>query len=188
MAVARAAPPTSAAAGVDAVALAAALRRELEGEVRFDAASRALYSTDASNYRQVPLGVVVPRTTQDVVAAVELCRAHGAPITSRGGGTSLAGQTCNLGVIFDFSKHLNRVLELDPAGRRARVQPGANLDVLRDSAAAHGLTFGPDPATHNRNTLGGMIGNDSCGVHSVLAGETDANIDELEILTYDSTR
>src|SRR5574338_183759 len=194
MAVARAAPPTSAAAGVDAVALAAALRRELEGEVRFDAASRALYSTDASNYRQVPLGVVVPRTTQDVVAAVELCRAHGAPITSRGGGTSLAGQTCNLGVIFDFSKHLNRVLELDPAGRRARVQPGTNLDVLRDAAAAHGLTFGPDPATHDRNTLGGMIGNDSCGVHSVLAEfygpgpTTRESVESLEVLTYRGER
>ncbi|HET9016810.1 MAG TPA: FAD-binding and (Fe-S)-binding domain-containing protein [Thermomicrobiaceae bacterium] len=156
--------------------------------VRFDGGSRALYSTDASNYRQVPIGVVVPRTIDDVVRTVEVCRIHRVPILPRGGGTSLAGQTCNVAVVIDFSKHLNRVLEIDPTKKVARVQPGVILDTLRDAAEQHQLTFGPDPATHNRNTLGGMIGNNSCGVHSVMAGKTGDNVLELEVLTYDGLR
>ena len=156
--------------------------------MRFDAGSRALYSTDASNYRQVPIGVVIPRTIDDVVAAIAVCRRHGAPVLARGGGTSLAGQCCNVAVVLDFSKHLNGIVELDPGKRRARVQPGLVLDDLRDAAEAHGLTFGPDPATHNHCTLGGMIGNNSCGVHSVMAGKTDDNVEELEVLTYDGLR
>ena len=164
------------------------MRRAIQGEVRFDAGSRALYSTDASNYRQVPIGVVIPRSVDDVVEAMAVCRRHGAPVLARGGGTSLAGQCCNVAVVFDFSKYLNRVLEIDSSRKRARVQPGTVLDTLRGQARPYGLTFGPDPATHNHNTLGGMIGNNSCGAHSVMAGKTDDNVEELEILTYDGAR
>jgi FAD/FMN-containing dehydrogenase/Fe-S oxidoreductase len=170
---------------VDAAALASALRRELRGEVRFDDGSRALYSTDASNYRQVPIGVVLPRDRDDVVTAVALARRYGAPILARGAGTSLAGQCCNVAVILDFSKYMNGIVALDPAARHARVEPGIILDDLRNAAEKHGLTFGPDPATHSHCTLGGMIGNNSCGVHGLMAGKTDDNIDELEVLTYD---
>jgi FAD/FMN-containing dehydrogenase/Fe-S oxidoreductase len=164
------------------------LRRRVSGEVRFDDGSRALYSTDSSNYRQIPIGVVVPRTIQDVVEAVAVCREFGAPIVARGGGTSLAGQTCNAAVVIDCSKYLRRVVEMDPTARTARVEPGCVLDSLRDAAEKHHLTFGPDPATHDHNTLGGMIGNNSCGTHSVMAGKTIDNVEELEILTYDGLR
>src|SRR5437764_9161862 len=155
-------PPVSGANTVSAVREAErALRRSLRGDVRFDAGSRALYSTDASNYRQVPLGVVLPRDAGDVEETVRVCRQFDLPILPRGGGTSLAGQCCNVAVVIDFSKYLNRVLEIDPQRRIARVEPGCVLDDLRSEAARHGLTFGPDPATHGHNTLGGMIGNNS---------------------------
>ncbi|HSP34307.1 MAG TPA: FAD-linked oxidase C-terminal domain-containing protein [Thermoanaerobaculia bacterium] len=173
---------------VDAVALAEALRRSIEGEVRFDDGARALYATDASNYRQVPIGVVVPKRIDDVIATVELARKFGAPILARGAGTSLAGQCCNVAVVLDFSKYLNEVVELDPARKFARVQPGIVLDDLRARAEQHRLTFGPDPATHASCTLGGMIGNNSCGVHALMAGKTVDNIDELDVLLYDGTR
>src|SRR2546427_2748071 len=173
---------------VDAFALEAALRRHLCGEVRFDSGSRALYATDGSNYRQVPIGVVAPRDTEDVLAAVALCREHRAPLLARGGGTSLAGQCCNVAVVLDFSKYMARILEIDPKRRIARVEPGAILDHLRAEAEKHHLTFAPDPATHDRCTLGGMIGNNSCGVHSIMAGKTDDNIESLEILTYGGQR
>jgi FAD/FMN-containing dehydrogenase len=169
-------------------ALAHELGRAIDGEVRFDNGSRALYATDASNYRQVPIGVVIPRSAEDVFATVALCRQHGAPIVLRGGGTSLAGQGCNVAVLIDFSKYLNRVVALDPEQRTARVEPGCILDTLRDAAEQHHLTFGPDPSTHDHCTLGGMIGNNSCGVHSVMAGRTSDNVEELEILTYDGQR
>jgi FAD/FMN-containing dehydrogenase/Fe-S oxidoreductase len=178
----------SKSAQVDASRLAESLRHQIGGEVRFDSAARALYATDGSNYRQVPIGVVLPRDADDVIAAVALCRQFGAPLLCRGGGTSLAGQCCNVAVILDFSKYMARILEIDPARRIARVQPGVVLDTLRSAAEKHHLTFAPDPASHDRCTLGGMIGNNSCGVHSVMAGKTDDNIDELEVLTYDGTR
>jgi FAD/FMN-containing dehydrogenase/Fe-S oxidoreductase len=165
--------------------LAETLGAQIRGEVRFDRGTRALYATDGSNYRQVPIGVVLPRDTDDVLATVALCREFGAPLLCRGGGTSLAGQCCNVAVILDFSKYMARILEIDPAGRIARVQPGVVLDTLRAAAEKHHLTFAPDPATHDRCTLGGMIGNNSCGVHSVMAGKTDDNIEALEVLTYD---
>ncbi|MFZ0480380.1 MAG: FAD-linked oxidase C-terminal domain-containing protein [Terriglobales bacterium] len=177
-----------AAAHLDTIALEAALRRHLRGEVRFDSGSRALYATDGSNYRQVPIGVVVPRDKEDVIATVALCREHHAPLLARGGGTSLAGQCCNAAVVLDFSKYMSRILEIDPERRTARVQPGVVLDNLRAAAEKHHLTFGPDPATHDRCTLGGMIGNNSCGVHSIMAGKTDDNIEALEVLTYDGQR
>ena len=173
---------------VDSEALSAALRRHLRGEVRFDDGSRALYATDGSNYRQVPIGVVLPRDSEDVVAAIALARQFGAPVLTRGAGTSLAGQCCNVALVLDMSKYLNRILEINPEKRIARVQPGVVLDHLRNAAERHRLTFGPDPATHDRCTLGGMIGNNSCGVHSVMAGKTDENIEELEVLTYEGLR
>src|SRR5213593_3957832 len=175
-------------AQIDAAGLESALRRHLRGEVRFDAGSRALYATDGSNYRQVPIGVVLPRDADDVVAAITLAREFSAPILCRGGGTSLAGQCCNVAVVLDFSKYMAEILEVDPARRVARVQPGVILDHLRNAAEKHQLTFAPDPATHDRCTLGGMIGNNSCGVHSVMAGKTDDNIEHLDILTYDGLR
>jgi FAD/FMN-containing dehydrogenase/Fe-S oxidoreductase len=173
---------------LDVTRLEHELRERVRGEVRFDDGSRALYAADASNYRQVPIGVVIPRSVEDVIATVAVCHAHGAPVLSRGGGTSLCGQTCNVAVVMDFSKYMNKVLEIDPVTRTARVQPGVVLDDLRDQAAQVGLTFAPDPATHDHNTLGGMIGNNSCGPHSVMGGETEANVIELDILTYDGLR
>jgi len=178
----------SKSAQIDATGLAAALKRDLRGEVRFDDGSRALYATDGSNYRQVPIGVVLPRDVDDVITTIALARKFGAPILCRGGGTSLAGQCCNVAVVLDFSKYMAKIVEVDPVRRIARVQPGVILDHLRNAAEKHHLTFGPDPATHDRCTLGGMIGNNSCGVHSVMAGKTDDNIEELEILTYDGLR
>jgi FAD/FMN-containing dehydrogenase/Fe-S oxidoreductase len=175
-------------AQVDALGLAESLRKKIRGEVRFDRGTRALYATDGSNYRQVPIGVVVPRDPDDVLATIAQCRSFGAPLLCRGGGTSLAGQCCNVAVILDFSKYMARILEVDPVRRIARVEPGVVLDHLRAAAEKHHLTFAPDPATHDRCTLGGMIGNNSCGVHSVMAGKTDDNIEELEILTYDGAR
>src|SRR5579883_2483508 len=172
----------------DARDLEAALRRRVAGEVRFDAGSRALYATDLSIYRQVPIGVVVPRDADDVIATVTACRERGVPILGRGCGTSLAGQTCNVAVIIDFSKYMNRLLALDPDSRLARVEPGLINDQLRDAATAHGLTFPPDPATHKYCTLGGNIGNNSCGAHTVIGGKTVDNVEELEILTYDGCR
>ncbi len=169
-------------------ALGDTLAKKLEGEVRFDDGSRALYATDASNYRQVPIGVVIPRTIQDVLTAFELCRGFGAPIVPRGGGTSLAGQGCNVAVLIDYSKYLHRIVSIDAVNKLARVEPGCVLDHLRDTAEQHGLTFGPDPATHDHNTLGGMLGNNSCGVHSVMAGRTSDNVELLDILTYDGER
>jgi FAD/FMN-containing dehydrogenase/Fe-S oxidoreductase len=165
--------------------LASELRRSLSCPVGFEAQSRALYTFDASNYRLAPIGVVTPRTIADVVEAVDICRRHDAPILARGGGTAIPGQSCNVAVIFDFSRFMNKILELDPDKKRARVQPGCILDHLRKAAEKHELTFGPDPATHDHNTLGGMIGNNSCGVHSVMSGRTSDYVEKLKILTYD---
>ena len=173
---------------LDAAALETALRRNIRGEVRFDRGSRALYATDGSSYRQVPVGVLLPRDKDDVIAAVAICREHDAPLLCRGAGTSLAGQCCNAAIVLDFSKYMANILEIDPVKRIARVQPGVILDDLRNAAEKHHLTFAPDPATHSRCTLGGMIGNNSCGVHSVMAGKTDENIEKLEVLTYDGLR
>src|SRR5438067_1528244 len=186
---ARTAIPTPAAE-----ALAAELRAKIEGEVRFDAGSRALYATDGSNYRQAPIGVVVPRSKEDVVETVAAARRFGAPVLSRGGGTSLGGQCCNVAVVMDFSKYLHHVLGIDPGRRLGTVQPGCVLDDLRGAATKHGLNFGPDPSTHNHCTLGGMLGNDSCGVHAVMSqfygpgSRTSDNTHRLDVLTYDGLR
>ena len=170
---------------MDTKLLAAELKRKLRGEVRFDAGSRALYSTDGSNYRQVPIGAVIPRDEDDVIHTVRVCREFDAPVLARGGGTSLAGQCCNAAVVMDMTKYMHRIIELNPDERYAWVQPGIINDSLRHAAEKHRLTFGPDPATHNRCTIGGNIGNNSCGIHSVAMGKTSENIEELEILTYE---
>ena len=176
------------AAVEEAQDLAAELGRTIAGEVRFDAGARALYATDLSMYRQVPIGVVIPRSPDDVLATVEACRLRRVPILGRGCGTSLAGQCCNVAVVIDFSKYLNRIRELNPHSRTAWVEPGVICDQLRDAAEQYQLTFAPDPATHAYCTLGGMIGNNSCGTHSVMGGRTADNTEELEILTYDGLR
>jgi FAD/FMN-containing dehydrogenase/Fe-S oxidoreductase len=168
--------------------LEAELKQKISGEVRFDAGSRALYATDASNYRQVPIGVVIPKDQNDIIATVALCKKYQAPVLCRGGGTSLAGQCCNVAVVIDMSKYVNEIVKLDPENKTAVVQPGLVLDTLRDAAEQYHLTFGPDPATHAYCTLGGMMGNNACGVHSVMSGKTDDNVLELDILTYDGLR
>ena len=179
-------PFTALLAGRDS--LAADLRAHVRGEVQFTPGDRALYSTDSSNYRQLPIGVVRPLDTDDLAETIRVCRDHEAPVTLRGGGTSLAGQATNGAVVVDVSRHLNRIVELDPERRIARVQPGVILDDLRAAAERHHLTFGPDPATHDRCTLGGMLGNDSCGAHSIMAGRTSDNVESLDVLTYDGLR
>ncbi len=189
----RGAGHASAGRTLDRAALAAHLRRGLRGEVRFDDGSRALYATDASNYRQVPIGVVVPRSRADIITAVQICREHGVPVLTRGGGTSLAGQCCNVAVVLDLSKYYHRVLAIDPERRLVRVQPGIVLDAVQKKLKPHGLIFGPNPATHSHCTLGGMLGNNSCGINSLLSVNhglgmrTSDNLEELEVLTYDGT-
>jgi FAD/FMN-containing dehydrogenase/Fe-S oxidoreductase len=172
----------------DPLGLHEALRTQVRGDVKFDNGSRALYATDGSNYRQVPIGVVLPRDADDVLAAISVCREFGAPLLCRGGGTSLAGQCCNVAVVLDFTKYMGKILEIDPERRIARVQPGVVLDHLRNAAEKHHLTFAPDPASHDRCTIGGMIGNNSCGVHSIMGGKTDDNVEALEVVTYDGVR
>jgi FAD/FMN-containing dehydrogenase/Fe-S oxidoreductase len=167
--------------------LEAALRQSVRGDVRFDSGSRALYATDASNYRQLPIGLVLPLDTADVEAAVAACRKFDAPILSRCAGTSLAGQCCNVAVVLDFSKYVDRIINLDVQRCQSRVEPGIVLDRVREAAERHHLTFAPDPATHSRCTLGGMIGNNSCGVHALMGGKTVDNIDSMRVLLYDGT-
>ena len=169
-------------------ALEASLRKRVTGEVDFSTGSRALYATDASNYRQTPIGVVAPRITDDVVETVRTCREYGAAILPHGAGTSLAGQCCNVAVVIDMSRHLRTVLNVDRAAKTARVQPGLVLDDLQEVVKPLGLMYGPDPATHAWCTLGGMIGNNSCGVHSVAAGLTADVVEELDVLTADGVR
>lgn len=173
---------------VDAKGLEAELGRMISGEVRFDAGSKALYATDGSNYRQPPIGVVIPKSVDDVIQTIAACRKFGAPILSRGGGTSLAGQCCNVAVVIDWSKYLHNILELNPGEKYARVQPGTICDTLRNAAKPHTLTWGPDPATHNHCTFGGMLGNNSCGAHAQMAGKAADNLLSMDIALYDGTR
>jgi FAD/FMN-containing dehydrogenase/Fe-S oxidoreductase len=168
----------------DVAGLERDLRAAVRGDVEFTPGTRAVYATDSSNYRQIPYGVVFPSCAEDVVAALRVCAEHDVPVLGRGAGTSLAGQGCNEAVVFDFSRRMNRILEIDPAARTARVQPGVVLDDLRAAAGKHGLTFGPDPATHAWCTLGGMIGNNSCGTHALHAGKTVDNVLRLRVACY----
>jgi FAD/FMN-containing dehydrogenase/Fe-S oxidoreductase len=164
------------------------LQKNIRGEVRFDLGSRALYAADASNYRQLPIGVICPRDAEDVEAALAACWSIGAAVLPRGAGTSLAGQCANVAVVFDYSRFMNGLILIDPSAKLATVEPGIVLDRLRDAAELHHLTFAPDPATHSRCTLGGMIGNNSCGVHGLLGGKVVDNVESLDIILYDGTR
>ncbi|MFD4764722.1 FAD-binding and (Fe-S)-binding domain-containing protein [Streptomyces niveus] len=157
----------------------------VRGDVDFSAAARALVTMDASNYRRVPVGVVAPRDADDIAAALDICRGHGVPVVPRGGGTSIAGNATGIGVVLDLTRYFRSIVSVDTGARTAVVQPGVVLDRLRDHVAPHGLTFGPDPSTHSRCTIGGMIGNNSCGSHSVAWGTTADNVRELSVTTYD---
>lgn len=180
-------PPRTTSARVDVQALRGGLQA-VDAEVRFDAGSRAAYSTDASNFRQVPIGVVVPRTVEAGVQALAVCRDHDAPVVSRGGGTSLAGQGCNTAVVIDWSKYCSALVRVDAENRTCTVEPGIVLDVLNRRLAPYGLRYGPEPATHYNCTLGGMIGNNSCGATAQRAGKVVDNVVRLEVLLYDGTR
>jgi FAD/FMN-containing dehydrogenase/Fe-S oxidoreductase len=171
----------------DVPGLQAALTEAISGEVRFDRVSRALYSTDASVYQIVPLGVVIPRTEADIVATVRICNRFNVPLVARGGGTSQAGQSIGPGVILDTSKYFNRVLEIDNAGRRARVQPGRVLDDLNHEVRPLGLQFAPDISTANRATIGGMVANNSSGARSVIYGKTIDHVLELKVVLADGS-
>lgn len=173
---------------IDVAALERALARSVAGEVRFDDATRALYAQDASNYRRIPVGVVVPEHADDVIATVAACREHGAPIVARGGGTSLAGQTVNEAVVVDFSKRMNRIVSIDPAAKRARVELGVVCDDLVDVVRPFGLTWGPRPATHSRCCFGGMLANNCGGMHAQRNGTAVHNVEALDVLLYDGTR
>jgi FAD/FMN-containing dehydrogenase/Fe-S oxidoreductase len=174
---------------VDTESLRRQLERDVRGEVMFDGGNRGAYAHDSSNYRQAPIGVVLPRDADDVVATVAACREHGAPVLPRGCGTSLAGQTCNVAVVIDHSKHMREIVEVDAERRIARVQPGVIRDQLSNQTEERlHLTFAPDTSTHKYATFGGMLGNNSCGTHSVMAGRTADNTHELDVLLYDGTR
>ena len=164
------------------------LKKNIRGEVRFDLGSRALYATDSSNYRQLPVGVVFPRDAADVEAALAACWAVGAAVLPRGAGTSLAGQCANVAVVFDYSRYMKGLTSIDPAAKLAVVEPGIVLDRVREAAEVHHLTYAPDPATHSRCTLGGMIGNNSCGVHGLLGGKVVDNVESLDVILYDGTK
>jgi FAD/FMN-containing dehydrogenase len=164
------------------------LKSTLRGDVRFDLGSRALYAADSSNYRQLPVGVVMPRDAADVEAALAACRKTGAAVLPRGAGTSLAGQCANVAVVFDFARYMNGLNSIDKVAKLAVVEPGIVLDRLREAAEHHHLTYAPDPATHSRCTLGGMIGNNSCGVHGLLGGKVVDNVETLDVILYDGTR
>lgn len=172
---------------VDVAALRAELVRSIAGEVRFDRLDRALYSTDASVYQIVPLGVVAPKSAEDVVQTMRLCARFGVPITARGGGTSQAGQSIGPGVILDFSRYLHRVLEVNAAEKWVRVEPGCVLDDLNQHIKPHGLQFAPDISTANRATIGGMVANNSSGTHSIIYGKTIDHVLELKVLLADGT-
>jgi FAD/FMN-containing dehydrogenase len=181
--------------GVDVASMEAELLANIEGEVRFDYGTKALYATDASNYRQAPLGVVLPKTEQDVINTVAICKKYHSPVLSRGGGTSLTGSCCNVAVVMDMTKYYNKVLKIDKGKKTVTVQPGIVLDEMRNATKKNAnLTFGPDPATHSHCAIGGMLGNDSCGIHSVMSqfygygARTADNTESLTILTYDGIK
>lgn len=182
------------AASIDIAGLESELKNAVKGEVRFDEGSRALYSTDGSNYRQIPIGVVLPKTEEDILNTITLCRKYKAPVLSRGGGTSLAGQTCNVAIVMDMSKYYNKILHIDTEQKLVSVQPGIVLDHMKNETEKVGLTFGPDPSTHNHCAIGGMLGNNSCGTHSVMSSfysygaRMSDNLATMTIVTYDGIK
>ena len=173
--------------GRDREELAQELRRRVSGEVKFDPFSRVLYSTDASIYQMEPVGVVIPRSLEDVLAIMEVSRDNQVPVLPRAGGTSLAGQTVNHAIVIDFSKYLNQVLEVNQEEQWARVQPGIILDQLNQHLLPYGLQYAPDPTTSNRACVGGGIGNNTCGAHSVIYGKTLDHIKEVDVVLTDAT-
>ncbi|MFB6191824.1 MAG: FAD-binding and (Fe-S)-binding domain-containing protein [Haloarculaceae archaeon] len=172
---------------VDRPGIVADLRPRVDGEVRFDEYTRQLYATDASAYEVTPVGVVRPESTADVVTVVEYCAEREIPVLPRGGGTSLAGQATNEAVVLDFTAHMDEVIDVDPEGRLARVEAGTVLAALNDALSPHGLKFAPDPAAGDRSVIGGAIGNNSTGAHSLKYGKTDAYVEELEVVLADGT-
>jgi FAD/FMN-containing dehydrogenase/Fe-S oxidoreductase len=167
--------------------LVADLEGLLEGDVRFDTYSRQLYATDASAYRQTPIGVVLPRTTDDVAAVMTYCADREIPVLPRGGGTSLAGQTVNEAVVLDFTRYMNEIRDLDPDAREATVDAGCIVEELNETAAPHGLKFAPDPAWRDKSAIGGAIGNNSTGSHSLKYGKTDAYVESCEVVLADGS-
>src|SRR4051812_39789893 len=190
MAVISLATPTArrSAPTTDYAALERALKSVVRGDVRFDAGARAAYSTDASNYRQVPIAVVCPVDVDDAVAAVRVCHEHDVPVLNRGGGTSLGGECCNVAVVLDWTKHVHGVESVDRAAKKAVILPGTPLDDANQALAEHDLVIGPRPATHSHCTIGGMVGNNSCGATAQWSGTMARNVSRLEILTYDGLR
>jgi FAD/FMN-containing dehydrogenase len=174
--------------GLQRDTLARQLRNHTRAEVRVDEATRKLYSTDASIYQIDPLGVVLPRSPEDVVAVVQICAEMQVPITARGGGTSLSGQAIGPGVVLDCSRHLNQILDLDVTNRVARVQPGVVLDQINRRVAPHNLWFAPDVSTASRANLGGMIGNNSAGARSIVYGKTLDHVRRLSAVLSDGSR
>ena len=174
--------------GHERAELAEELSKRVSGEVRFDPFSRVLYSTDASIYQMEPVGVVIPRNYEDVLAVVEIARDNGVPVLPRAGGTGLAGQSVNHAIVMDFSKYLNQVVELNREEGWVKVQPGIVLDQLNRYLAPHGLQYAPDPTTSNRACVGGGIGNNTCGAHSVIYGKTLDHIKEVDVVLSDATQ
>ncbi len=172
----------------DMAAVAARLRRETAAELLFSAADRGRYATDASIYQVMPLGVVVPRSVDDVAATLAVARAHGVPVLARGGGTSQCGQTVNRALVLDFSKHLRNVIAIDPDRRTATVAPGVVLAQLNAALRPYGLFFPVDPSTHARCTIGGMVGNNSCGARSIRYGLMADNVRAIDAILADGTR
>ena len=173
---------TTTATDADTRELVHDLDRLVSGEVRFDKMSRVLYSTDASIYQIEPVGVVLPRNAEDVIAVVETANKHGVSVLPRGGGTSLGGQTVGHSIVMDFSKYMNEIVELNEEERWVRAQPGIVLDVLNHRIRESGLLFAPDPSTSNRGNVGGALGNNSCGAHSIMWGKTVDNVRELDVV------
>jgi FAD/FMN-containing dehydrogenase/Fe-S oxidoreductase len=177
-----------AAPATGTTALQQELAARVDAEVRFDPGTKAAYAHDASNYRQVPIGVVVPRTVDAAVEAIAVCREFDVPVLSRGGGTSLAGQCCNEAVVIDWTKYCHRLLSVDPAAKTAVIEPGMALDQANDALARYGLMVGPKPSTHVSCTIGGMIGNNSCGSTAQAYGKMVDAVRRLEVVTYDGLR
>lgn len=163
------------------------LRKRIDGEVRFDEYSRQLYATDASIYEVPPIGVVFPRSTDDVAAVMRYCNQQGIPVLPRGGGTSLAGQAVNEAIVLDFTRYMDSLQSFRAEERRARAQPGITLGELNAELAPDGLKFAPDPAWGDKSVLGGAVGNNSTGAHSLKYGKTDAYIEACEVVLVDGT-
>src|ERR1700760_3975775 len=184
-----ASPSAPAPAGTAAPAeLAAALRAAGRADADTAARRRAEYSSDASNYRVVPAVVAFPRSAEEIIAALAVCRELGVPLTGRGAGTSIAGNALSTGLVLDTSRHFNRVLSVDPDARTAVAEPGAVLDAVSAAAAPYGLRFGPDPSTHSRATVGGAIGNNACGSRALRYGRSADNVVALDVLTGTGVR